>query len=87
MVRDMTFLELTTDTAPAARSCIRSFSPLPTTYLRPSRSASALQSLQETELLRIDAHTSLLASHLEEVAAFASKVEQVDTRFGKGLAP
>lgn len=83
----MTFLELTTKTAPAARSCVRSFSALPTTRLRPSRSASALLSLQDKEHLRIDATTSLMSTHLAEVAAFAAEVEQVDARFGEGLAP
>lgn len=83
----MTFLQLTTDTAPAARSCIRSFTVLPTTHLSPSRSASALTSLQDNELLLIDECTSRLDTHLREVAAFASEVEQTDTRFGKELTP
>ena len=83
----MTFLQLTTDTAPAARSCIRSFSTLPAAHLSPSRSSLAFASLQDTELLLVDGLTSRLATHLRDVAAFASKVEQVDTRLGKELAP
>lgn len=83
----MTFLQLTTDTAPAARSCIRSFTTLPSAHLSPSRSASALASLQDTELLLIDDVTSRLDTHLHDVAEFASKVEQTDTRFGKELTP
>lgn len=83
----MTFLQLTTDTAPAARSCIRSFTTLPTACLSPSRSASALTSLQEVEHMLIDDVTSRLDTHLHDVAAFASKVEQVDARFGKELTP
>ncbi|MGV0372535.1 hypothetical protein ACUY2A_03955 [Corynebacterium pilbarense] len=83
----MTFLQLTTQTARAARSCIRSFSTLPTAQLSPSRSASALASLQDAELLLIDDLTSLLDTHLHDVAAFASKVEQTDARFGKELTP
>lgn len=83
----MTFLHLTTDTAPAARSCIRSFTTLPTAQLSPSRSASALTSLQEVEHLLVDDVTSRLDTHLHDVAAFASKVEQTDARFGKELTP
>ena len=83
----MTFLQLTTDTAPAARSCIRSFTALPAAHLSPSRSASALTSLQDVEHLLIDECTSRLDTHLREVAAFASKVEQTDTRLGKELTP
>lgn len=83
----MTFLQLTTDTAPAARSCIRSFTVLPTAHLSPSRSASALTSLQDVEHLLVDDVTSRLDTHLREVAAFASEVEQADARFGKGLTP
>ena len=83
----MTFLQLTTDTAPAARSCIRSFTTLPTARLSPSRSASALTSLQDVEHLIVDDVTSRLDTHLHDVAAFASKVEQTDARFGKELTP
>lgn len=83
----MTFLQLTTDTAPAARSCIRSFTTLPTAHLSPSRSASALTSLQDVEHLLVDDVTSRLDTHLHDVAAFASKVEQTDARFGKELTP
>ena len=83
----MTFLQLTTETARAARSCIRSFTTLPTAHLSPSRSASALASLQATEHLLVDDTTSRLATHLHEVAAFASEVEQADARFSKELTP
>ena len=87
MVRCMTFLQLTTDTAPAARSCIRSFTTLPTAQLSPSRSASALASLQDVEHLLVDDVTSRLDTHLHDVAAFASEVEQADIRLGKELTP
>lgn len=83
----MTFLQLTTDTAPAARSCIRSFTALPAARLSPSRSASALASLQDVEHLLVDDVTSRLDTHLHDVAAFAFKVEQADARFGKELTP
>lgn len=83
----MTFLQLTTETAPAARSCIRSFTTLPTARLSPSRSATALASLQDTEHLLIDGTTSRLDTHLHDVAAFASEVVQTDARFGRELTP
>ena len=83
----MTFLQLTTETARAARSCIRSFTTLPAAHLSPSQSASALTSLQDVEHLLVDDVTSQLDTHLHDVAAFASKVEQTDTRFGKELTP
>lgn len=82
----MTYLELTTTTAPAARSCLRAFPTLPSAHLRPSRSAAALGSLQRTEHSRIDATTSRMSSHLEAVAAFADRVEQLDGDLGRGLA-
>ena len=87
MVRCMTFLQLTTETARAARSCIRSFGALPTAHLSPSRSASALATLQDTEHLLVDDTTSRLDTHLHDVVAFASEVEQADARFGKELTP
>ena len=87
MVCCMTFLQLTTETAPAARSCIRSFTTLPAARLSPSRSATALSSLQDTEHLLVDGTTSRLDTHLHEVVAFASEVEQTDARFGKGFTP
>ena len=82
----MTYLELTTTTAPAARSCLRAFPTLPSSHLRPSRSAAALASLQRTEHSRIDATTSRMSSHFEAVAAFADRVEQLDGDLGRGLA-
>ena len=83
----MTYLELTTTTAPAARSCLRAFPTLPSAHLRPSRSAAALASLQRTEHSRIDATTSRITTHLEDVAAFALEVERLDTSLGRKLMP
>ena len=82
----MAFIELTTSTAPAARRCIRSFTAPPLAHLSPSRSAAALASLQQQEHVRIDATTSRMSSHLEAVAAFADRVEQLDGDLGRGLA-
>lgn len=82
----MTFLELTTDTAPAARRCIRSFAAPPTARLRPSRSAEALSLLQDKEHKLMDATTSRMTTHLDNVAAFASEVERLDATLGRRLA-
>lgn len=82
----MTFLELTTQTAPAARSCIREFDALPAAHLRPSRSSTALSLLQDKELPLIRAIMSRCVAHLESVAAFASEVEQLDAALGEELA-
>lgn len=83
----MTFLELTTDTAPAARRCIRSFAAPPTARLRPSRSAEALSLLQDKEHKLLDVTTSRITTHLGNVAAFASEVERMDATLGRRLAP
>lgn len=83
----MAFIELTTSTAPVARRCIRSFAAPPLAHLRPSRSAAALASLQQQEHVRIDATTSRITTHLEDVAAFASEVERLDTSLSSKLAP
>ena len=86
-VGGMAFIELTTSTAPTARRCIRSFAAPPVAHLRPSRSAAALASLQRQEHGRIDATTSRIATHLEDVASFASEVERLDTSLSRRLAP
>lgn len=86
-VERMAFIELTTSTAPAARRCIRSFTAPPLAHLSPSRSAAALASLQQQEHVRIDATTSRITTHLEDVACFASEVERLDTSLSRRLAP
>lgn len=83
----MAFIELTTSTAPAALRCIRSFAAPPFAHLRSSRSAATLASLQQQEHERIDATTSRITTHLEEVAAFALEVERLDTSLSRKLVP
>lgn len=83
----MAFIELTTNTAPVARRCIRSFAAPPLAHLRSSRSAAALASLQQQEHVRIDATTSRITTHLEDVAAFALEVERLDTSLSRKLVP
>ena len=83
----MTFIELTTHTAPAAQRCIRSFPALPAARLRPSHSSIALASMQDKEHTLIHAITTRITTHLTEVAAFAAEVERVDAHLGEVLAP
>lgn len=78
-------LELTTDTAPTARALAPEFLPLASAQLSPSRTASALSSLQERELLLIDATSDNLADHIRSIASFAETIETLDADLGARL--
>lgn len=79
-------LELSTRTAAVARSRVHPAPTLPQATLGPSRSASALASLQQREHSLIDATWSTLSAHLTSIATFAQRVVDEDTllsrRFG-----
>lgn len=82
----MSFLELTTATAPTARSHLPDFTPLPSAQLSTGASAAALSSMQDREHLLIDATLNRLASTLEKVGRFADQVERIDTNLGSALS-
>lgn len=81
----MTYLALSTRTAPTARSHIPLAAPLPAATLSASRSAAALASWQGREHMLIDATTSSLTCHLEAVASFADRVVALDASLGDAL--
>lgn len=80
-------LELSTRTAPVARSRIRPAPELAQATLGPCRSAAALASLQLSEHMRIDATWSALTAHLTSIAAFAQRVVEADAQMARRFAP
>lgn len=76
-------LELSTLTAPVARSRIRRAPELAQATLGPCRSAAALASLQLSEHSLIDATWSALTAHLTSIASFAQSVVDEDARMAK----
>lgn len=83
----MSILELSTTTAPTARSHLPDFTPIPTPQLSRGTASSALSSLQARELLLIDDSSNHLTDTLHAVARFADRVVQLDTDLGKALTP
>lgn len=80
-------LELSTQTAPVARSRICPAPELAQATLGPSRSAAALASLQLSEHMRIDDTWSALTAHLTSIAAFAQRVVDEDVQLARRFGP
>ena len=85
----MDFLQLTTSTAPTARTCLPEWSPLPTAHLSPGQLSSALAEAQEHCAALIDDTTSAARTHAASLADFADHASRLDrdlaTRLGGGL--
>lgn len=81
----MTYLALSTRTAPTARSHIPHAAPLPRAALSASKSAAALASFEGKEHLLIDETSARLTAHLHSLAGFAERVVALDEQLGAGL--
>lgn len=79
------FIQLSTDTAPAARGALPIFPPPPRARLPRGATAAALRGFQDHALSRVDAHTNAAQARCASIAAFAEAVCAIDADLGAAL--
>lgn len=82
----MTYLQLSTDTAPTAEAHLPDTSPLPRARLSPSASSAALIAALDREHSLIDATLTTLTDHMHAIAHLARNAERADTTLARALA-
>jgi len=85
----MDFLQISSDTAPTARTSLPDWPDLPTAHLSPGKLSSALAEEQQRWAALIDDTTTAVRAHTTALADFAEDVRDLDedlaTALGGGL--
>lgn len=81
----MNFIQLSAETAPAARAAIPPWPPLPEAQLSRGLTAAALAALNSRAHALVDAPSTAARAHCADIAAFADRVCAVDAETAAAL--